>query len=69
MSKRIYVVTPEIDIVLDDKPQISRLVRAKTQAEAIRHVVGNLYTCAVADTETVAHLAGDGVKVEDAKEK
>jgi hypothetical protein len=52
--KRIYVI--------DGK----NLVRATNASQALRHVVANTHTVAVATPEVCIKLTSDGVKVEDA---
>lgn len=43
------------------------LVRARSQAEAIRHVTANRFEAIVADQDHLIRLLGDGLKVEEAK--
>lgn len=47
----------------------ARLVRAATQAQAIRHVVRSIYTAVVASQDQIVDLMTTGVKVEDAGEE
>ena len=42
------------------------LVQATSQAQALRHVAGRLYSVEVAKAMDVAHLMSDGVKLETA---
>ncbi len=58
---RIYYVTA------DDGEQ--RLVRAATEAAAIRHAARGRYRANVAAQETLVELLSDGVKVETAGEE
>ena len=54
-TSRIYVVTNRGD-------DTQRLVRAHTQAQAIRHVVADQFRAQVAGQETIVeHLTGGGV--------
>ena len=55
MSQRIYKVT---------SGEVSHLVQATSQAQAIRHVAGKLYSAEVAKAIDVAQLMSKGVKVE-----
>ena len=59
MSLRIYRV-------INTETAAERLVRAQSQAQAIRHVVKETYRAAVAGQETIVELLTSGVKVEDA---
>lgn len=43
-----------------------KLVRAASQAQAIRHVVANTYTAKVASQDDLITMLESGVKVEDA---
>ena len=61
-TKRLYVVKPG-EAVQQTTP---RLIRATSQASALRHATKGLYDVAAATTEDVANLMADGVKVEDA---
>lgn len=56
MSQRIYRV--------DDGKQ-DRLVRATSQAQAVRHVASG-FAVRVATQDDIANLVGEGVKVETA---
>lgn len=60
MSTRIYIVLNG-----DDKP---RLVRARSQAEAVRHTVKH-YVVAAASAEEVAAAYEAGAKVETARDE
>lgn len=42
------------------------LVRARSQAEAIRHCTANRFEAIVADQDHLVRLLGDGMSVEDA---
>lgn len=57
MATRIYVVR-------DNTSGSPRLVRAATQAQAIRHVVKDRFDVSVADQETLVSLMENGYKVE-----
>ena len=59
--KRIYLVRNEFDL-RSDKP---RLVRAHSQAQAIRHVARD-YRATVAGQDDLVSAVSSGVKVEDA---
>ena len=59
MSLRIYRV-------INTETAAERLVRAQSQAQAIRHVVKETYRAAVAGQETIVELLTSGVKVQDA---
>lgn len=57
MSKRIYrVISANGD----------KLVRASSQAQAIRHVVTNTYTAKVATQDDLISMLESGMKVDDA---
>jgi hypothetical protein len=43
----------------------TRLIRATTQAAAVRHATRTEYRCSVASTEDVVELLSKGVSVED----
>jgi hypothetical protein len=63
MKTRIYrVVETE-----SDKPD--RLVEAGSQAQAVRHVVGERFEAVVATPREVANLVSKGVMVETAGEE
>jgi hypothetical protein len=54
----------------DRKPiVVERLVRAKNQAQAIKHVVADTLTVAVAGIDDAMRIASAGGKVEIAKEE
>ena len=59
MSQRIYRV-------INTDTAAEHLVRASSQAQAIRHVVKETYRAAVAAQETLVDLLSAGVKVQDA---
>lgn len=59
MSQRIYRV-------INAETAAEHLVRASSQAQAIRHVVKETYRAAVAGQETIVELLTSGVKVQDA---
>lgn len=61
MSKRIYVVHDKVD-------GVDYLIRAATQAQAIKSLVDKRYEAEVADPETLVRLVGQGKRVEDAGE-
>ena len=50
-----------------ENEKFSALVRARSQAEAIRHISADRFSAAVANTEELVSLIGEGFKVEDAK--
>ena len=62
-KSRIY----QVDILR--APTAVRLVRASSQAQAIRHVAEGLITADIAGQEALVKLLGNGVKVEDAGEE
>lgn len=57
MQTRIYKVS-------GGPNEITRLVEATSQAQAIRHVVSDLYRAEVATTKDVAQAMGSGLQVE-----
>lgn len=59
MSSRIYLVA-------DSEAGDRRLVRAKSQSEAVRHVTGPRFRAWVPDQEELASALIDGVKIETA---
>lgn len=59
MALRIYRV-------INTETAAEHLVRAQSQAQAIRHVVKETYRAAVAGQETIVELLTSGVKVQDA---
>lgn len=70
-----YLITVTVPIASADvvhtqiPPAVrERLVRAKNQAQAIKHVVADTLTVKVADTDDVMRVAGRGGKVEIARE-
>ena len=66
MQKRLYLVTPgPVGIKALDNPA-PRIIRATSQAAALKHAVAGLYEVEVASAEEVADLVGGGTKVEDA---
>lgn len=60
MSSRIYFVVDTAE------GGAELLVRATSQAQAIRHAARNRYRAAVAGQEEIVRLLGAGAKVEDA---
>lgn len=53
----------------DAKPiTVERLVRAKSQAQAVGHVVADTVTVSLAETEDIMRLASTGVVLEKAAE-
>ena len=62
---RIYVVK---ETAADGKTT-ERLVRAGSQAQAIRHVVIGRFDAETASTEDVARLVGDGAEIQTAGEE
>lgn len=66
MQKRLYLVTPgTVGVKALDNPA-PRIIRATSQAAALKHAIGGLYNVEVASVEEVANLVGSGTKVEDA---
>lgn len=64
-SKRLYVIRPGIVKALaNPKP---RLIRATSQAVALRFATAGIYEVEVAGPEDVAELVGNGTKPEDAE--
>lgn len=61
VKRRIYVVSKK-----NADPLAGRLVDASSQAQAIRHVVGDEYQATIASTRGVANLIELGVKIETA---
>ncbi len=59
MSARIYSITSTIT-------NTTRMVKAHTPAQALRHVARNVYSVSVASAIDVADHMADGWKVEDA---
>jgi len=58
-ASRIYFVFQDGEAI--------RLVRARSQSEAIRHVTANLYEAVVADQDALIKAIGEGMKVETAQ--
>jgi hypothetical protein len=58
-ASRIYVVFQDGEAI--------RLVRARSQSEAIRHVTANLYEAVVADQDALIKAIGEGMNVETAQ--
>lgn len=58
-TTRIYVVHADGEAIA--------LVRAVSQAAAIRHSTANRFAAIVADQDALIKHLGDGMKVEDAK--
>jgi hypothetical protein len=63
-TKRIYLVTHKID---SPHTQATRLIEAASQAEAIRRVVADSITCAVATPSELIQATKDGIEVEKQK--
>lgn len=59
MATRIYLVE-------DTNIGAKTLVRANTQAQAVRHVTKERFEVTVADQETIVFMVGNGSRVEDA---
>ena len=55
-ATRIYTVFQDGEAI--------RLVRARSQSEAVRHVTANLYEAVVADQDALIKAIGEGMKVE-----
>ncbi len=66
-NTRIYVVTQTVDG--SPKNDKQHLVRAASQAQAIRHVVGEQFTAEVADQNALVYLVSAGKSVQDATEQ
>lgn len=64
MPERIYRVTPKAE---GAEPKESRLVRAGSQAQALRHVAAETLAVSLASQQDLVELLGAGVKVDDAK--
>lgn len=64
-NNRIYVVTQATGEG-DGSTDQQHLVRAGSQAQAIRHVVGNQFSAEVATQDDLVTLIGKGVKVREA---
>ncbi len=62
-SSRIYVVTDT-----SEDPPTHRLVRAYNRPEAICHVAGSIYACAVASQDSLVDLVAQGHQIEVAGE-
>lgn len=65
MATRIYLVAK----AAGTGDEQGHLVRAATQAQAVRHVVRNTYQAEVATQEQLVDLMTAGAKVEDAGEE
>ena len=65
-NTRIYVVTEANGTGGAGHQEKHHLVRAASQAQAIRHIVTPRFTCEVAEQEQLVDLVGAGVKVQDA---
>lgn len=62
--KRLYVVKPTpVNGLTDPK---TKLIRATSQAAALKHATAGQYEVEAATTEDVAQLYADGVRAEDA---
>ena len=59
---RIYLVTENTN---SDGTNIFRLVRAKSQAQALNHVVMPRFSVEAATPDQIASLMTDGLRVED----
>lgn len=59
MSTRIYLVT-------DRETQAKRLIRAGSQAQAIRHAAASQFGAAVAGQDDLVQMLDAGIRVEDA---
>jgi hypothetical protein len=57
-ASRVYTVFQDGEAI--------RLVRARSQSEAIRHVTANLYEAVVADQDALIKALGEGMAVENA---
>ena len=62
VTRRLYVLKK----VNAETPSTKRLIRATSQAAALRHATAGLYHVAPATPEDVAQLYADGVRAEDA---
>lgn len=60
---RIYVVESKSNIASDKG---HRLVRASSQAQALRHVADGLFEVSVPSQDRLVELAGKGIAVEEA---
>lgn len=60
------MATPSRIYVVHEDGEAKALVRARSQAEAIRHVTANRFEAIVADQDHLVRLLGDGLKVEEA---
>ena len=60
-SSRVYLVTDGIATI--------GLVRARSQAEAIRHCTAGRFVATVADQDQLIEAAGKGMKVENAAQE
>jgi len=67
--KTVYIILH--DAKLDELPEVVALVRAGSQAQAIRHVVRGAYSAAPAKIDDVVAfmLANPEAKIEDAGEE
>lgn len=64
MKKRLYIVRPEGSKVLADTK--ARLIRATSQAAALKFALDGIYEVDLAGPEEVAELVFNGAKIEDA---
>lgn len=61
------MTTPSRIYLVHADGQAAALVRARSQAEAIRHCTANRYEAVVADQDALVKALRDGIVVEDAK--
>ena len=59
MSTRIYLVT-------DRETQAKRLIRAGSQAQAIRHAAASQFSATMAGQDDLVQMLDAGIRVEDA---
>lgn len=60
------MATPSRIYAVFEDGEAKSLVRARSQAEAIRHCTANRFEAIVADQDHLVRLLGDGIKVDDA---
>lgn len=58
-ARRIYLVT-------NNDSEVRHLVRATSQAQAIRHIAGQMFSATTAGQEAIVELLGLGCAVHDA---